>query len=149
MSMGDDVASATMQVSMKAAETAIDTASRTVDRTIDNIAKLLQALMVSRGGRNPKDVKATDLTEIKSGEVKMKDLLANARKLGENITSSDHALTQADMKYVAKKAKEYGIPVSFTRGKDNATQISNLLHRLKSSRKILSIPESARIRFLL
>lgn len=119
MSMGDDVASATMQVSMKAAEAAIDTVSKTVDRTIDNIAKLLQVLAANRGGgRSKKDVKGTDLTDIKSGEVKMKDLLANARKLGENITSSDHALTQADMKYVAKKAKEYGIPVSFTRGKD-------------------------------
>ncbi|MBQ3256372.1 MAG: hypothetical protein IJN43_16205 [Ruminococcus sp.] len=120
MSMGDEVAGATLQVGTKLAEASIDTVAKAVDRTIDNIAKLLQALSVPRASKE-KPVKSTDLTELKTGEVKIKKLLENARKTGDSVSSSDHGLTQADMKYVARKAKEYGIPVAFTgtKGKDN------------------------------
>ncbi len=120
MSMGDEVAGATIQVSTKLAETAIDTVSKTVDRTIDSIARLLQALSIPRGSKE-KTVKSTDLTELKPGAVDIKKLLTDAKKNGDAVVPSEHGLTKADMKYVAKKAKEYGIPVAFTnvKGKDN------------------------------
>lgn len=124
MSMSDEVAGATLQVSMHAAEKAVDIAGKTINDIMDAITKLLQALMAKRNGsdRSGKDkVTKTDLTDIKPGAVKIKDLIANARNNGDSIAASDHGLTVADKKYIAKKAKEYGIPVAFTggKGKDN------------------------------
>lgn len=124
MSMSDEVAGATLQVSMHAAEKAVDITSKTINDVMDTIAKLLQALAAKRGGTSTggKDkVQKTDLTDIKPGTVKIKDLIANARKNGDSISTSDHGLTAADKKYIAQKAKEYGIPVAFTgdKGKDN------------------------------
>lgn len=123
MSMSDEVAGATIQVSMHAAEKVVDIAGKTINDLMDTIAKLLQALAAHRSGNTSgKDkVQKTDLTDIKPGTVKIKDLIANARKNGDSIATSDHGLTAEDKKYITKKAKEYGIPVAFTgdKGKDN------------------------------
>lgn len=123
MSMSDEVAGATIQVSMHAAEKVVDIAGKTINDLMDTIAKLLQALAAHRSGNTSgKDkVQKTDLTDIKSGAVKIKGLIANARKNGDSIATSDHGLTAEDKKYITKKAKEYGIPVAFTgdKGKDN------------------------------
>lgn len=123
MSMSDEVAGATIQVSMHTAEKVVDIAGKTINDLMDTIAKLLQALAAHRSSNTSgKDkVQKTDLTDIKPGAVKIKDLIANARKNGDSIATSDHGLTAEDKKYITKKAKEYGIPVAFTgdKGKDN------------------------------
>lgn len=121
MSMSDEVAGATLQVSMHVAEKAVDIAAKTAKDIMDAIAKLLQALIAKRNGNSKDKVSKTDLTDIKPGEVKVKDLITNAKKNGDSIATSNHGLTAADKKYIAKKAKEYGIPIAFTgdNGKDN------------------------------
>lgn len=122
MRMSDEIAGATIQVGMHAAEKAVDMTAKTASEIMDIIAKLLQALAAHRGNAGGKDkVQKNDLTDIKPGAVKIKDLIANARKNGDSISTSDHGLTAADKKYITKRAKEYGIPVAFTgdKGKDN------------------------------
>lgn len=121
MSMSDEVAGATLQVSMHAAEKAVDIVGKATNDVVNAIAKLLQALMSKQNGKDKDRISKTDLTDIKPGEVKVKDLITNAKKNGDSIATSDHGLTVADKKYIAKKAKEYGIPIAFTgdNGKDN------------------------------
>lgn len=121
MSMSDEVAGATLQVSMHAAEKAVDMTAKTVNEIMDVIAKLLQALAAKQNGGEKEKLQKTDLTDIKPGEVKVRELIKNAKNNGDSISASDNGLTAADKKYIAKKAKEYGIPVAFTgdKGKDN------------------------------
>lgn len=122
MNMGDEISTATVQVGMHAAEKSIDIAAKTASEIMDMIAKLLQALTAGLGIAGGKDkISKTDLTDIKPGEIGIKDLIQNAKKNGESIVTSEHGLTAADKKYISKKAKEYGIPVAFTgnEGKDN------------------------------
>ncbi len=113
MNMSDDVSSAALQVSMKATETSIELAGKFVDSAVNDIAKLLKALL-TRNSYKDKSVKSTDLTEISSGEVSIKDLISNAKNNNDAISTSEHGLTSDDRKYIAQKAKEYGIPVAFT-----------------------------------
>lgn len=118
MSMSDDVSSAALQVSMKAAETSIELGGKFVDSAVNDIAKLLRALMALRSNK----VKSTDLTNISTGEVSIKKLIANAKNNNDSLSTSEHGLTKADKKYITRKAKEYGIPVAFT-GKSNKDNI--------------------------
>lgn len=78
MSMSDEVAGATLQVSMQAAEKSLEAGQRVIDSVIDNIAKLLQAIPAKEKQKVPK---STDLSEIKSGTVSISELLKNAKKL--------------------------------------------------------------------
>lgn len=55
MSMSDEVAGATLQVSMHAAEKAVDIAAKIANDIMDTIAKLLQALAAHRGGANGRE----------------------------------------------------------------------------------------------
>ena len=80
MSMSDEVASATLQVSMQAAEKSLEIGQRVVDSVIDNIAKLLQAISMKEKQKSPK---STDLSEIKSGTVNMSYLIKIAKKSGD------------------------------------------------------------------
>ena len=130
MNMSDEVTGAALQVATRAAESGM----HMIDRTIDLIAKLLQMLSEieknrqinsgsghSSGKGKDNSVKSTDLTELKPGTVKMRDLISDAKKNGDTLSASEQGLTKEDMKYIAKKSKEYGIPVAFTgtEGKDN------------------------------
>lgn len=119
MNMSDDVSSATLQVSMKAAEQTIETTGHALDRMLDQIAKLLQALSAKKAAN--KNLKATDLTDIKPGEVSVRELITSAKQTRDTLSTSEHGLTAADKKIILRKAKEYGIPVAFTgdKGKDN------------------------------
>ena len=103
MSMSDDVSSAALQVSMKAAETSIELGGKFVDSAVNDIAKLLRALMALRSNK----VKSTDLTNISTGEVSIKKLIANAKNNNDSLSTSEHGLTKADKKYITRKAKEY------------------------------------------
>ncbi|GHU74218.1 hypothetical protein FACS1894188_01800 [Clostridia bacterium] len=52
-----------------------------------------------------------------SGKISQKDLIQNARANNESVMSQD-GITKKDMKNIAKKAKEMGIPVAFIGKKD-------------------------------
>lgn len=121
MSMSDDVAGATLQVSTRAAETAITTAGNVVNKTIDNIAKLLQALSAKREAARASGVTSTDLTELRPGEVSVQELRNNAINNRENIVFSDNGFTAEDKRILLHKARDYGIPIAFQHehGKDN------------------------------
>ena len=112
MNMSDDVAGATLQVSMKAAEKGIELGSKMVDKAIDDIARLLKALEKLIASK-------TDLSEIGAGNTSIRNLVKNSRKIGDTISTSDNAFSDADMKILQKKAKSYGIPIAFTGEKDN------------------------------
>ena len=118
MNMSDEVAGATLQVSMHVAEKGLDIGGKIIDKTIDDIAKLLKFL-----GSIAKAiaVKSTSLSDIKSGEVSIKKLINSARENGDTISSSDNSITKADMQILKDKAKKYGIPIAFTgdENKDN------------------------------
>jgi hypothetical protein len=61
------------------------------------------------------------MTDIKSGEVGIIKLVANAKKSGDTVISTD-GYSKSDVNFIIKKAKEYGIPVAFG-GKKNADNI--------------------------
>jgi hypothetical protein len=125
MSHSDEVSGAVVGMSSQVAQKGVETAQHLVDKTVDNIAKLMQALFNKDGYKQPKskdkDVTSSDMTDIKSGEVDIKELVADAKKNGDSVVSTD-GYSKADMKFIAVKAKEYGIPVAFT-SKKNADNI--------------------------
>ncbi|MDE6425335.1 MAG: hypothetical protein K2K89_04245 [Ruminococcus sp.] len=123
MSMSDEVAGATLQVSMQAAEKSLEIGQRVVDSVIDNIAKLLQAISAKEKQKNPK---VTNLSEIKSGTVSMAELVKNAKKSGDTLSTSENALTKDDMKKLSKMAKKYGIPIAFTSDKNKENNYANV-----------------------
>lgn len=112
MNMSDDVAGATLQVSMKAAEKGVELGSKMTDKALDDIARLLKAL-----GRLI--ISKTDLSDLGSGNTSIKKLVRSARRTGDTISTSDNAFSESDMKILQKKAKQYGIPIAFTGDKEN------------------------------
>lgn len=122
MNMSDDLVSTTLQVSTKV----VETGTHVVDKTMDIIAKLLQMLANKNRSNRNSNVKATDLTDIKSGEVNYNKLRENAMATGDTITVSKNGFTKSDMEYIAKKAKDYGIPVAFTNKKNKDNIFANV-----------------------
>lgn len=117
MNMADDVTSVTLQIVQRGA----DVAAHAAKELLDALMRLFAELGRSRDhGRNDA-VNSTDLTNIKTGDVKMDTLRANARSLGDTLSMSENALTKEDMRFIARKAKDYGIPVAFSneKSKDN------------------------------
>ena len=126
MNMSDDVVSVTLSVT----QTAAQTGGHAVDKTIDMIAKLMDTLMndskqcaAERAAKQAakQEAKETKPKDIKPGTVSMKELVRNARQTGDTLSTAEQGMTKADRQFIAKKAKEYGIPVAFTgsKGKDN------------------------------
>lgn len=120
MNMSEDVAGATIQVTSKVAEVG----SHAVTKVIDLIAKLFDAWMsVKRSSAAAKSqkVKSTDLTNIKPGAVSLKSLVQSAKAGGDQVVFSEQGITKSDQKYIAEKARQFGIPVAFVQadGKDN------------------------------
>lgn len=119
MNMSDDVTGVTLQVVQKGA----DVAAHAAKELIDLITRLLMEMNRRRehGKNNESNVSSTDLTSIKTGRVGIEALRDNAKSIGDTLSMSENALTKEDMQFVARKAKDYGIPVAFsnTRSKDN------------------------------
>ncbi len=104
MNMGDELASSFVQITTHLATNTIST----VTNLIAEIMKMLQ-IKAEHDARI-----GTDLSKIKPGEVSMRDLIENARSLGDSISSSEHGLSSNDAYELARLAKKYGIPLSFT-----------------------------------
>jgi hypothetical protein len=123
MHHSDEVSSAVVGISTQVAQKGVEVAQSIVDKSVDNIAKLLQALFAKKGENQGKsaEVTSSDMTDIKSGEVCVKELVADAKKNSDTIICTD-GYSKADMKFIAAKAGEYGIPVAFT-GKENEENI--------------------------
>jgi hypothetical protein len=121
MSHSDDVSGAVIGISSQATQKGVETAQHVIDKTIDNIAKLLQALYSKKEkhGTEP-EVTGSDMTNIESGEVDIKELIADAKENGDTVVSTD-GYSKDDMNFITDKANEYGIPVAFTGkgGEDN------------------------------
>ena len=119
MNMSDDVTGVTLQVVQKGA----DVAAHAAKELIDLITRLLMEMNRRRehGKNNESNVSSTDLTSIKTGRVGIEALRDNAKSIGDTLSMSENALTKEDMQFVARKAKDYGIPVAFsnTQSKDN------------------------------
>jgi hypothetical protein len=125
MSHSDEVSGAVVGISSQVAQKGVETAQHLVDKTVDNIAKLMQVLFNKDGYKPHKDkdkaVTSSDMTDIRSGEVGIQEVVADAKKNGDTVVSTD-GFSKSDMKYIAVKAKEFGIPVAFT-SKKNADNI--------------------------
>ena len=127
MNMSDDVTGVTLQIVQKGADVAAHAAKELFDALMRLFAELGRSR--DRGSKqtapdakqNKPEVTSTDLTDIKAGRVEMKTLRDNAKAIGDTLSMSENALTKEDMKFIAKKAKAYGIPVAFSneRSKDN------------------------------
>ena len=109
-------------------EKAVSTGLNASARIAEMAARLFRELLaISRersagisGGRKEK-VKETDLTDLRPGYAAYKDLVKSAQKSGDTVVTSEHGMSREDMKAVCRKAKRYGIPVTFKnpKGKDN------------------------------
>jgi 1,2-phenylacetyl-CoA epoxidase PaaB subunit len=128
MNHSDEVSSAVVGISTQVAQKGVEVAQSIVDKSVDNIAKLLQALFAKKGENQGKsaEVTSSDMTDIKSGEVCVKELVADAKKNSDTIICTD-GFSKSDMKFIAAKASEYGIPVAFT-GKENEENICAHVH---------------------
>ncbi len=137
MSHGDDLGMAVVQMSTTVAQSSI----QTVTNLIAEIIKMIQAAnehkirsqeMELRAGEQKlkteemklrnEEIKlksGIDLSPLKAGEVKMKDLMDSARKNADTVSMSEHGISEADALKLTEKAKEYGIPVAFTRNEDS------------------------------
>ena len=115
MSMGDNVASASLQFGSKA----VEVGGHLAIKTIDVIAKLLEALIAkAKADRANKAVKARDLKDLKPGAVSLKKLKENARRTGDLVVFSQQGISREDKAYIVAKAKQYGIPVAFNQSDD-------------------------------
>ena len=130
MNMSDDVTGVTLQIVQKGADVAAHAAKELFDALMRLFAELGRSRdrgsnannqTRSNANEHTPEVKSTDLTDIKTGRVEMKTLRENAKAIGDTLSMSENALTKEDMKFIAKKAKAYGIPVAFSneRSKDN------------------------------
>lgn len=114
MAHGDDLGMAVVQMSTTAAQSAM----HTVSALIADIIKMIQASQEHRMRMQEHLKSGTDLSPLKYGEVKMKDLIDSARKNADTVSMSEHGISEADAKKLIGKAKEYGIPVAFTKNGD-------------------------------
>ena len=121
MSMSDDVSGAVVGISSNVAQKGVEVTTHVTDKVIDAIAKLIQAASNKNLGRGASktapEVTSSDMTDIDAGKVGIKELLANARKTGDSVITTD-GYSKSDMANITKKAEEYGIPVAFTNEKD-------------------------------
>lgn len=97
MNMADDVTSVTLQIVQRGA----DVAAHTAKELLDALMRLFAELGRSRGHGGNDAVNSTDLTNIKTGGVKMDTLRANAKSLGDTLSMSENALTKEDMRLIA------------------------------------------------
>ena len=122
MNMSEDVAGSTVQLTLKAAETG----AHLLEKSVDLIGRLLQILASKQREKQTRSVKSTDLTEIKPGPVSMKSLVQSSRASGDGVCTADQGVTKKDMQFITKKAREYGIPVSFTGGRDRDSLFASI-----------------------
>ena len=118
MNMSDDVSGAVVGMSSQVAQKGVETAQHVVDKAIDAIARLLEILRSREDFKLRKDgdVKSSDMTDIKSGKVEIKELIENAKKTDDTLISTP-GQTKNDVKFIEKKCKEYGIPFAVTNKK--------------------------------
>ena len=122
--MNDEITGAVVGLSGQVAQKSVDIGLNVVDKVVDNIAKLLQSLTSQNSKpaktKETKETKEKNAHNIEAGDVGIRELVANARENGESIVAND-GYSARDMRYIAKKCKEYGIPVAFTgtNDKDN------------------------------
>lgn len=110
MAMGDEVTSATLNVGMHFAT-----------KTIDVIAKLLTSLAhiaqdshrASLARQNSKQNVTSKDISLGGGEVKLTELIKNAKKNRDTVIPIKDGLTENDRKFVLSKAKQYNLPVAF------------------------------------
>jgi hypothetical protein len=110
MNMSEDVSSAVVGMTTQVGGKALELTGQLSKEILTSIAKLINYLWEKNKSSN---LKKSDITGLKTGKVKLKELVKNARKNNDTIVSQD-CLSKNDMKYIAQKAKEFGIPIAFT-----------------------------------
>lgn len=116
MAMSDELGSSVVQIS-----------SQAVTGTLQLISEILRMIHAQREHsfrmNEMKLRSGIDISTIKPGEVSLKSLLKNARENGQALSKTENAICDKDAAFVAKKAKEYGIPIAITK-----TGTSNYIH---------------------
>ena len=128
MSMGDELAGATLNIGEKAVTGAVDLTIK----TFDLIEKLLLFLFKLKQEKNKLNnekaiadmrmkaefgISSSDMTSIKSGEVSMNKLIRNCKETVNLPIYLKDGVNADDKKFIVDKAKEYGIPVAFRESK--------------------------------
>ena len=116
MSHGDDLASVSLQMSMTVAQTA----GSAVREIIADLLKMLQAQREYNLRREELQVRSgTDTSPLKGGEVSIRELMNSARKNADSVSMSEHSISEADKNKLTGIAKEYDIPIAFTKRGDS------------------------------
>lgn len=127
MNMSEDVTGVTLQLVQKGAEVAAHTTKELIDAIIRLLMELgrqhrERSMAGSGNGHTDQNstqpgVSSIDLTNIRPGRVELSDLRENAKAIGDTLSMSENALTKEDMKFIARKARDYSIPVAFSNAK--------------------------------
>lgn len=110
MAMGDEVTSATLNVGMHFANHSIDVIAKLLT-SIAHIAQDVNRARLARQNSN-QNVTSKDIS-LGGGEVKLTELIKNAKKNRDTVIPIKDGLTENDRKFVLSKAKQYNLPVAF------------------------------------
>jgi hypothetical protein len=131
MNMSEEVTGVTLQVAEKAVTAGVNVTTKLAE-TIARLFHELFAMERERsaakaagkggGAGSGKDkVKGVDLTNLKPGVVNLYDLQRDAERLKDTICTCENGVSREEMKAIAKKAKEYGIPIAFKNPKSKGS----------------------------
>jgi hypothetical protein len=117
MNQSDEISGAVIGMSTQVGGKVVELGFEAGQKITELIGKLIKNLFEM----SQKQL-GNDLTDLKPGNNKMKNIVSSARKSGDTIVSQD-GLSKSDMKILTQKAKENGIPIAFT-GKKDAENIT-------------------------
>jgi len=129
--MSEDVTGVVIGISSKVAETGIDTGIKVVDHVVEDVGKLLKAIFSGEKGRGnankdkADDIKSSDITDLKSGEVPIEELLSNAKKNADDVKITD-SISESNKKFITHEAKRFGIPIAFESNPDGDSFRANV-----------------------
>lgn len=110
MAMGDEVTSATLNVGTHLATKSIDV----IAKLLTSLAHIAQdANRANLAKQNSKQNVTSKDISLGGGEVKLTELIKNAKKNRDTVIPINDGLTENDKKFVLSKAKQYNLPVAF------------------------------------
>lgn len=116
MPMGDELSSAFVHMST----TVIQSGISTVSNLIAEILRMMRSSADHRRRMQEARLKSgINISDLKPGTVKIKDLINDAKKSGDSVSSPANGYSKEDAQKIAAISKKYGIPVAFTERGDN------------------------------
>lgn len=126
MNMSEEVTGVTLQIAEKAVTAGLSAG----EKLLETFARLFHEMMAierersnahGRGSNSRNETTSVDLTHLKPGAVRLDDLQQDAKRLGDSVVTSENGVSREDMKAIARKAKQYGIPIAFKNPKSKGS----------------------------